>query len=131
MKYFSKILLLASVVVIAMLYSCKKDSIPYQPNGKAVSLTSNVTTIAPTSAMDSSIVLTLNWTNPGYSTDSANQKFIIEMDSSGRNFTHEVTFEVDGPASFSLTGNQLNNVLANYDVFSSSGQKLEGEQINF
>lgn len=30
-----------------------------------------------------------------------------------------------------IKSSDLKNVLANYDVFSSSGQKLEGEQINF
>lgn len=30
-----------------------------------------------------------------------------------------------------IKASDLNDVLANYDVYSSSGQKLEGEQINF
>jgi hypothetical protein len=30
-----------------------------------------------------------------------------------------------------IKSSDLNDVLANYDVYSSSGQKLEGEQINF
>ena len=42
------------------------------------------------------------------------QKFIVEMDSAGRNFTHEISFEVDGPLNVSFTGNQLNNVLAGF-----------------
>ncbi len=36
------------------------------------------------------------------------------MDSSGRNFAHKVAFEADGPLSYSFTGNQLNNLLANF-----------------
>src|SRR5436305_11768638 len=36
------------------------------------------------------------------------------MDSTGRNFAHEMTFEVDGPLSVSFTGSQLNTMLANF-----------------
>ncbi|HEY5463963.1 MAG TPA: SusE domain-containing protein [Hanamia sp.] len=83
----------------------------FYPNGNAVTLKASTTTVSPSPSDSASTVLTLNWTNPKYATDSANQKFTIEMDSSGRNFSHEVTFVVNGALSDSLTAKQLNNAL--------------------
>lgn len=106
--------LLLTILVLSAFFACKKDTTPFFPNGNAPVLKSSVTSITPMAADSSSTVLTLNWSNPKYSTDSSHQKFIIEIDSSGRNFAHEVTFEADGPLSYSFTGNQLNNLLANF-----------------
>src|ERR1035438_6763538 len=105
---------LLAVFMFSAFFSCKKETTPFFPNGNAPVLKSSVTAINPTSADSVSTVLTLSWSNPKYSTDSSHQKFIVEMDSSGRNFAHEVTFEVDGPLNYSFTGNQLNNILANF-----------------
>lgn len=99
----------------AFLTACKKfDTLPFYSNGAAPVLTSSVTTIVPTPADSAKTVLTLTWTNPKYATDSAHQKFVVEMDSSGRNFSHAVSFEVDGPLMVAFTGSSLNNVLANF-----------------
>lgn len=83
-------------------------------NGKAPVLTSSVTAIMPKPADSTNTVLTLSWSNPKYATDSLNQKFIVELDSSGRNFSKEVTFTVTGPLKYSFTGNSLNSILANF-----------------
>ena len=99
----------------AIFAACTKmDKLPFYKNGNAVTLSSDVTTITPTAADSSNTVLTLSWTSPNYATDSSHQKFIVEIDSTGRNFAQEVTFEVDGPLSYSFTGSQLNNMLANF-----------------
>ncbi|HET7116476.1 MAG TPA: SusE domain-containing protein, partial [Hanamia sp.] len=113
MKYNSKILL--SVIICLISFSaCKKIANKFYPNGNPVTLSASTTTVSPNPSDSASTVLILNWNNPKYSTDSSHQKFIIEIDSSGRNFSHEVTFEVDGPLSYSFTGSQLNNLLANF-----------------
>lgn len=107
--------LMMMIAVATVFAACRKfDSLPYYANGTAVTLSSDVTTIVPTAADSSKTVLTLSWTSPHYATDSAKQKFIIEMDSTGRNFAKEKTFEVDGPLGESFTGAQLNNMLANF-----------------
>ena len=113
MKYSLKILLAASILVVSIT-ACKKQVNPFFANGTAVTLSTNQTAISPTPADSLSTVLTLNWTNPGYATDSANQKFIVEMDSSGRNFAHEVTFEVDGSLTASFTAKQINDALLSW-----------------
>lgn len=112
MKHNLKIFL-AVVTCMITFGACKKMANTYFPNGKPVTLTSSTATVAASPADSSTTVLTLNWTNPKYATDSSNQKFIIEMDSTA-NFTTETTFEADGPLSYSFTGSQLNNLLAGF-----------------
>ena len=107
--------LLFAAILLTAFGACKKIAdLPHYGNGAAPTLAASTTTIAPTAADSSKTVLTLSWSNPKYATDSSHQKFIVEMDSAGRNFTHEVSFEVDGPLNVSFTGNQLNNVLAGF-----------------
>jgi hypothetical protein len=109
MKNNFKILFAAIVLLVA--FSCKKETNPFFGNGSAVTLSSNVSAVAATPTDSLSTVLVLNWTNPKYSTDSAHQKFIVQMDSSGRDFKDAVSFEVDGPLTDSLTAKQINAAL--------------------
>ncbi|HRO70445.1 MAG TPA: SusE domain-containing protein, partial [Chitinophagaceae bacterium] len=57
---------------------------------------------------------TFSWTDPGYATDTVNQKFVLEIDSAGRNFSQKVTQAVNGVFSMALTGKQLNDILAGF-----------------
>ena len=109
-KYFVTI----AILLPAIFFACKKETAPFFQNGKAPILKSSVTSVTSNPGDSTTNVLTLSWSNPTYSTDSAHQKFIVEIDSSGRNFSREVIFEVDGPLSYSFTGSVLNNVLANF-----------------
>lgn len=96
------------------LFSCKKETNPYFSNGTAVTLSSNTNKVAAAPGDSLKNVLALSWTNPKYATDSAHQKFTIEMDSAGRNFADKVTFVVTGSFADSFTAKQLNNVLLNW-----------------
>ncbi|HLK30258.1 MAG TPA: SusE domain-containing protein [Puia sp.] len=110
LKYFFAITILSPAIFLA----CKKQTNPYYGNGMAPVLQASSMKVTPQASDSNSTILTLNWSNPKYATDSLHQKFIVEIDSAGRNFAHEVTFEVDGPLSLAMTGNQLNTVLANF-----------------
>jgi hypothetical protein len=59
-------------------------------------------------------VLTLDWTSPDYATDSANTKYIIQVDSTGRNFSKAVSKEVIGQRSASFLAKELNSIMLNY-----------------
>jgi hypothetical protein len=92
--------------------ACSKMKNEYFANGSAPVLTSSTTTITPSASDSSSAVLTLTWTNPKYATDSANQQFIVEIDSTGKNFAGETTITVEGPLSYSFTGSHLDSIMA-------------------
>ena len=109
---FKRFLLM--IIATLIFAACRKfDSLPTYAKGTAPVLNASVTSVTAMAADSNQNVLTLSWTNPHYATDSSTQKFIIEIDSTGRNFTKENKFEVDGSLTTSFTGGQLNNVFAN------------------
>ena len=113
MKNIFKYLLLAAGVLF-LYSSCKKvDDLPYYNNGTASVLTSSTTTIAPATADSDKVVATFSWTSPNYAVDSSMQKFVIEIDSSGRNFAKAATFTVMKSLSRSFLAKELNAVLLN------------------
>jgi hypothetical protein len=70
-------------------------------------------------------VLILNWSDPKYATDSNNVKFIIEIDSAGRNFSKAFTKTVTKSLTASFTGRELNTILLNYGYKLGSPIKLD------
>ena len=102
--------LLAGVTIVLM--ACdKKESLPYYTNGSAPTLSASTTTIAPAPADSDKVALTLTWSNPKYATDSANYKYTIEIDSTGKNFANAATKVVNGQRSATFTAKELNNIL--------------------
>ncbi|MEO9211331.1 MAG: SusE domain-containing protein, partial [Ginsengibacter sp.] len=86
MKYLSKFLLLSLVTTTFFACIKKAEDLPFFTNGKAVTVTSSKASIAATPNQADSVVWTLSWSSPAYATDTANMKYIIEIDSAGRNF---------------------------------------------
>ncbi len=112
-----KNLVIFSITVIATIFfaACNKvDDLPFYENGNAVTLTSSATSIAPGPADSLKNMVTFSWTNPEYATDTSNYKFIVEIDSTGRNFSQKVTKTVMGSLNTSFTGKELNDILLNY-----------------
>ena len=114
MKNIFRFLFLAISFVLVGLGCTKVANLPLYGHGTAVVLAASTTTIVPTASDSNKVVATFSWTNPKYATDSTNQKFILEIDSSGRNFAKETTSIVTGALSTSFTGVQLNNILAGF-----------------
>ncbi len=108
-------LLTPAVAVIFVIAACKKVAdLPHYDNGTAVTLTASKTAVTPTPADSITSVIAFSWTNPKYAQDTSLYKFILEIDSSGRNFTKESTKIVTGSLSTTLTGKELNAILLNY-----------------
>lgn len=112
MKQFNKISGLIIVIGLLTLPACDKTDIPATfKEGVASELSSSTATVAVAFADADKTALTLNWTNPKYATDTANYKFVIEMDSTGKNFAKADTKTVIGKLSTSFTGKELNDLL--------------------
>src|SRR5262245_42771781 len=91
---------------------CEKVSeLPNYNLGHPVTLTPSASTLSPAVADSSKTVLTLNWTFPQYATDSTNMKYIVEIDSAGRNFSKEVASTQTKTLSKAFTGRDLNTIL--------------------
>lgn len=111
-----KLSLLLSFFPVALLISsgCKKvDPLPYYNDGSVVTLSASRTSVVPTVADSSNRLLALNWTSPNYGADPNTYKFVIEIDSSGRNFAKAIRREVTGKLTDSITGRDLNTILLN------------------
>lgn len=119
MKYFSK-LCIAALGIVAFFSACNKidnlsktDALPVYQLGVSPILSSSAATVAPALADSNRTVVTFSWTNPKYSSDSATTKYILEIDSTGKNFAKENTKTVYGVLNTSLTGRELNAILLN------------------
>jgi hypothetical protein len=114
MKYLSKIILFLAVVSTFMVACTKEAALPLYSTGNAPVLSSSKTTIAATAADSNLTAVTFSWTDPSYATDSSNVKYVLEIDSTGRNFSKAVSMTVTGKKSKSLTGKELNNILLGF-----------------
>jgi len=114
MKNIFKILALAVTTVVIVTACTKVADLPYYENGKSVTLTANKTAVTAAPADSLNQVIAFSWTNPEYKQDSSLYKFVLEIDSTGRNFAKKTMKVVTGVAGTSLTGKELNNILLNY-----------------
>ena len=123
-----KNLAIISFCLIAGCYfvACDKaETLPFHNNGTAVVLSTTKTSIAATQADSNNTVVTFSWTFPNYATDSANIKYIVEIDSAGKNFSKEVTKTVTKNLNASFTGRELNTILLNYGYSLGTPVKLD------
>ncbi len=112
MKNILKIFTAAFTFIIV---SCTKvNDLPFYKFGDAVLLTSSKAAVSPVPADSVSNIITFSWSTPAYSTNPNTYKFILEIDSSGRNFAKVYTKTITGVLEASLTGKELNAILLNY-----------------
>lgn len=112
MKYLLKISLFV-VLLATLITACNKmEGLQHYGNGTPVVLSASSTNITPAPSDSSKVVATFSWTNPNYATDSNTQKFILEIDSTGRNFSKSTVKITIGKPNVTFTGQELNNILA-------------------
>ena len=114
MKYLSKIILLFGITSTMMLACTKENALPIYTTGNATTLSSSKSVIAVAVADSNLAAVTFSWSNPNYTTDSATVKYVLEIDSTGRNFSKSVKMTVIGARMMSLTGKELNNILLGF-----------------
>ncbi len=131
MKYISKILL-AILAITVFFTACKKidnlkkeDPLPVYQLGSSPVLSSSSATVAPTLADSNKTVIMFSWSNPKYSNDSTTTKYILEIDSTGRNFGKENTKTIIGTLNNSLTGRELNAILLNLGFKLNTPQSID------
>ena len=140
MKYNKSKLFIVALSLLLGIIACTKMSNTYYANGNAPALKGSTTTIAPTPSDSLSQVLTLSWTDPMYSTTKSTEKYTIQFDSSGRNFSKAVSIVVSGVLTDTFTAKQINtialgfgfsyNVAYNMDVRVVSSYANNNEQLN-
>lgn len=131
MKYISKILL-ATMALAVFFTACKKidnlkkvEALPVYQLGISPVLSSSLTAVAPTLADSNKAVVNFLWSNPKYSNDSSTTKYILEIDSTGKNFAKEQTKTVTGVLITSITGRELNAILLNLGFKLNVAQSID------
>ena len=114
MKSIINFILLVTGVAFFLASCDKADKLPFYNNGTAVNLTASSAAIAPVAADSNKVALVLNWTDPAHATDPATYKYVIEIDSAGRNFSKATSLTVSGAKTDSLSAKVLNSILLSY-----------------
>jgi starch-binding outer membrane protein SusE/F len=126
MKSKINILIIVILGFLIMPGCTKVAELPYYASGTAPDLgVSPSAIITPTPADSTKTVLTLNWTDPKYAADSDHVKFIIEIDTTGKNFGKATTKTVTKTLTSSFTGRELNTILLNYGYALGKAVKLD------
>lgn len=107
---FKGFLMMVSVAIIFA--ACKKtDSLPYYASGTAPVLTSDASSFTPTPADSDNVALTFSWSSPSYATDTSTVKYIVEVDSSGKDFSNAKSRTVTGSLTTAFTAKEFNTML--------------------
>jgi hypothetical protein len=125
MKLLQRTGLLAMLSLLLVTACDKVDDLPFFEEGNEPVLTSSATTIAPLPADSNNTVLVLDWTSPNYASDTATYKYIIEVDSAGRNFSRAVRQEVIGERSVSFLAKELNAIMLDFGFAFNRAYNLE------
>lgn len=114
MRYLINITLITLLAAVAMSGCHKVDDLPYYGKGKVIALSSSKTIIAATASDSLNNMIAFSWSNPNYASDSATYKYVLEIDSVGRNFVNKTTRTVIGTRTTSFTGKDLNAMVLGY-----------------
>ncbi len=125
MRYINKFILLSATAAVAFAACNKVKDLPHYSNGTAVALSSSVNMISTAPADSGKTVISFSWTNPKYAQDSSLYKYVLEIDSTGRNFSKEDKIIVTGARDTSLTGKQVNNILASLGFVSGVSSSMD------
>jgi len=112
MKYLSNFIIAATGLCLVLTACDKRDSVPYYQSGSAPVLTSSVSAVAAKPSDSLSKVISFSWTNPKYTPDSIASpvKYVLQLDSSGRNFSRAVSIILTGSLADTFTAKQVNDI---------------------
>lgn len=130
MKLFNKILAMGVAAAVGFTACEKVAELPFYENGTVPVLSSSTSTVAPLPGDSNKYVLAFTWTNPNYATDSLKNRYIIQIDSAGRNFSKATSREVIGEKSLSILGKDLNAMLLSYGFEFGKTYSMEARLIS-
>jgi starch-binding outer membrane protein SusE/F len=121
-----KILAILTVTAAIVFSACHKvPDLEQHEQGVSVILATSTTLVVPTPADSTKNVINFSWTSPDYSTDTNSYKYVLEIDSTGRDFAKKTTRIITGVRNVSLTGKEVNDILLNYGFALGSANTLD------
>jgi starch-binding outer membrane protein SusE/F len=113
--------ILAFILIAGIITGCKKtdnlskvDDLPTYANGISPTLSSSVNALVPAPADSNNVALSFSWTSPKYAQDPTLYKYVLQIDSSGRNFAKAVSKTMVGLLTTSFTAKELNVIALSY-----------------
>jgi hypothetical protein len=130
MKQLNRMLALGFAAAMGFTACEKVPNLPFYGNGSPVELKSNTSSVAAQPGDSSKVVLSFTWSNPNYATNEASNKYILQLDSAGRNFSQAISREVIGNREYSFTAKDLNNILLGWGFEFGRQYSLEARLIS-
>ncbi|MBS1757238.1 MAG: SusE domain-containing protein [Bacteroidetes bacterium] len=123
---------LLAILFIAFAFTAcdKKDALTVFGTGTAPALTASTNTFAPTASDSDKVAVVFNWTDAKYATDSSTEKYIIQIDSAGRNFSKAVSKTIIGKLSASYTNKELNAILLGFGFAFNTAYNIEARVLS-
>lgn len=125
MKYLIKNILFTTLIAIVLLGCEKVGPLMVYQSGINANLTSSSTTVAPVVADSLKNVITFNWTNPEYATDSNTVKYVLQIDSTGRNFSKAVSIVLTKSRTYTMVAKDLNAILLGFGFNYNTQYKID------
>ncbi|MEO7313004.1 MAG: SusE domain-containing protein [Chitinophagaceae bacterium] len=124
---FSSVKLVLAAIIVMIFAACQKkvDDLPSYKSGVSPTLSSSVAATVPLPGDSLKPVLTLNWSWPFFASDSTTAKYVVEIDSTGRNFSKSVSKTVTRSLSTSYTAKELNDILLGYGFAFNTGYDMD------
>lgn len=119
------ILLFTAVAALGITACDKLDPLPQYGLGVDPVAAVSSSNIAPAPADSLKDALTVSWSDPGYATDTSKVKYLVQIDSAGRNFSKASTREVIGKRSTTFTARELNNIMLAWDFAFNKAYDLD------
>ena len=114
MKFFIKNFLAFLFLAVTITACDKKDELSTFTNGNAVTLSTTSTAVTPAPSDSNNVAVSFSWTSPKYSQDPALYKYVIQIDSAGRNFSQAVSKTITGALITSYTAKEINTIALGY-----------------
>ena len=114
MKFFIKNFLAFLLLAVTITSCYKKDDLNTFTNGNAVTLSASATSLIPAPADSNNVAVSFSWTTPKYSQDPTLYKYVIQIDSSGRNFSKAVSKTITASLTISYTAKEINLIALGY-----------------
>ena len=130
MKIFFKTIIAVATTALFLSACSKVADLPVYGNGSTSVLSASSNVLAATVADSSADLVTFNWTFPNYATAQANHKYILQIDSVGRNFEKAASREIMGDLSTKFTAKEMNDILLGFGFSFNVAYNIEARVIS-
>jgi starch-binding outer membrane protein SusE/F len=111
--------------------SCdKKNELVTNAVGNATVLSTSAATIAPAPSDSNSTALSFTWTSPNYAQAPTSYKYILQIDTAGRNFAKASTRTITGVLKTSFSAKEINVLALSYGFLFNVAYGMEARIIS-